>query len=678
MLFIEVNLVFYINRKTRQGISEFFVEDTLNQLINFLLISCWSVCLFKLWQYLYRDVSSGWLVVPVVFVWWLMSGANWSTYREVVGKRARTLPSYYRFTLLVFLILLVIAALIHVIAFLVVFIAGLVSAMHFREHIQIHQQEWNGRAAHFLRPAAFVQRFYARKTKNDGKRFSWGFMNFPWIEGVRNFALFGAISAGKSMMLNLLMKSFVPLLGSDPELKGCLIYDAKTRLYSLLRGMNSRCKIYILNYRDARCFIWHMAADITDRLSSRAAGVILSPPLPARPGNGDFWVRGSQQLIEGVCLSFTLSAPGNFYLRDILIAMRSPDRLKAIFSASSDTEEYSYVLEGDRMSHSLLTTVQVYLSQFAPIAAAWHEKWKHSTKLGEEAPLVSIRQFINEPAILLLGQDVENLTAMSALNRLIITLYGRFILKLPSNDQNRRPRNIGIYDEFHTIGRIDEFPEFITNGSSFGACNAVAVQSYSSLEEIYGSHLTDVIMGQFFNKAFLRLNDHKTATWASNLIGRAERFKQRYNSQKKQWEDTDLVETVQVVTPEELRRESPPEKGAKGLFNRLIGRGGAPLKGYWLGQFGFWQTCWPEQLSKRLGKPADVPDIIPWSIPNLDTWTWEDIERLGLTKVISPEDLPKHQEQEEAVIEEAKKSSGTVSETLRQIKKNMRDRAGNR
>ena len=117
----------------------------------------------------------------------------------------------------------------------------------------------------------------------------------------------------------------------------------------------------------------------------------------------------------------------------------------------------------------------------------------------------------------------------------------------------------------HTLGDLGvAFLELLTNGSGKGVCIALAAQAYTSLQQLYGREGAETLMGQIYNRGFLRLNDHTTATFASDLIGHGERFRKEYDDKQQKWVTTNRVERVCVAPADELRRIAPPMKGKSG------------------------------------------------------------------------------------------------------------------
>lgn len=244
-----------------------------------------------------------------------------------------------------------------------------------------------------------------------------------------------------------------------------------------------------------------------------------------------------------------------------------------------------------------------------------------------------------------MGRDVENMVGMSAMNRLFLTIAGRVLLNQQGDDLDRQLQHLWVLDEAHTLGYLPELEEFMTNASSKGVCVALAMQSIASFQRLYGHEATEVLLAQCENKAFLRVNDVTTANWASQIIGRGDRFMKSFTGS---WSITNRIEnSVPVVPPEHLRRLKKGKKPTLNLFNGRLALGGYPIKGFYTGEFGFWQSLSSRYIRNNLMPEAEVKNIIDCEPPLLPTWNYTDIERLNLQNIIGPEEFQDHQQDED-------------------------------
>lgn len=632
------------------------------------LLFCMSIIGWRIAVHLlYGQIANGWaiaLAVLYALLWLILALSASRSYSSIVGQRGLLMPN--QFCLIYAGIILVhwlfyAAGIIWGIGcwFLTLVLVGVI-----RTNIDFHLVRWLGRTGEYIRPAGWVKRYYRLLTHNQ-PTLNWGGMDIPFNEATRNVLWMGAISAGKTMSMKLFMASFLRYIGAKPEpnkleqsplpklpVKVAVVYDAKRDIVPWLKAANPHCEYHIVNHKDQRCSVWLMHKDCQTPDDCRTIGVVLSPPVI--PGPSAFWAQASQSIIEGLCLFLMLHAPGSWDLRDVIIGAASMERLKTILGSDPRTERYLEALQGDRLSHSILTTVQVYLSMFAPIASAWHYKRQHAEEHGYPLKGFAFNDIHEMEGYIVLGRDADNQVATAAMNRLFITKFGRVILNRPDNPCGERlPQFLLCLDEAHTLGELAELEELSTNASSKGVCIALAMQSKSSFQRIYGHDSAEAIFGQFYYKVFMRLNDATTSRWASELIGRGDRFMRILVDGK--WKQSDHIERrVPVVEPEDLRRFEPPAKGLPGVMNKLLGKGGSPLRGFYTGNFGFWNDIPPKYLSDNL-IPADknTKAIEPLDIPLLKTWDWSDIERLGLDKIIDKKDFAEQLDEERTMQQSA-------------------------
>ncbi len=607
--------------------------------------SClWAILILPITEQHFSDVEPGFLVIPIAGLWFLILHQSCATFSTMTAKYGKVMPLPYLTGHSLLLLAALLLWLIKPWYGLALCLLALIAAASFRHWLISHQPLWVGESGRFHRPFGWVKRFYRFLTKPGDPTLRWMGVDLPFIEGTRNFCLMGAISSGKSITLEFFMASFIPLIGKRKDLR-CLLFDPMQSMVSTVLGMNPDCPHHILAPRDVRSSYWEIDADIHDIDDARALAVALTPAKPPQPGPNDFWIDAAQRILQGIILYYATVVKTSWDFRDILVACNSIERVQAILKSHPDTEEYLYALNGERLSHSILVTVQTYLSQFSSIASSWHYKRKIAREYSLPFKKFSFANWVHEDTVTILSGDVKNQTAMTALNRLFITTAGLTLLNQHGNHLSREPRTFLVLDEVHRLEFLPEWEAFATNASSRGVSIAIALQALPSLQRIYGHQGAEAILGQFFHKGFLRLNDETTAEYGSRLIGRGTRFIPDCNSKRGQSANR-MESNVPMVPPEDLRRIEPPAKGEPGWLNWLMGRGGTPLRGFYIGNYASWCKISPRFISKNLTQRAKVPNFVPWDIPPLPGWDYDDIKRLKLEHVISTNDFLHHRENE--------------------------------
>jgi hypothetical protein len=134
----------------------------------------------------------------------------------------------------------------------------------------------------------------------------WGMTSIPISDTPANFLVMGGIGSGKDISLRLLMQSALRNIGSVIDHRA-LIFDAKGNMESLLREMDLRCPVHLLNPFDRMGAAWDIAADITSPTAALklAASLIPEDDLSAQP----FFTDAARQLFAAACLSFTRWPP---------------------------------------------------------------------------------------------------------------------------------------------------------------------------------------------------------------------------------------------------------------------------------------------------------------------------------------------------------------------------------
>ena len=336
----------------------------------------------------------------------------------------------------------------------------------------------------------------------------WGGLDLPLDLGSQHFCVLGASGSGKSVSLTLLMKSLLPSIRSGSN-RRALIYDAKRDIYASLIGMGlPRERIVILNPFDARAAAWDLARDITSPAIAMEMGTIL---VPEKDELQPFFPEAARSLLGGVMQAFLTLSPGRWTLRDVVLALRTEDRLKVILGRDPNTRPLITQYLGDSDMHrSVTATVANTMRRLAFVAAAWDRT----------VSSVSLRDFLREERIFLLGRNPSLNSTVQQINTAILHRLSQLILQ--GEEAARRdppPQTWIIIDELRNAGRFEVLPSFMVEGRSKGACIAVGFQDLPGLDHVYGQNLAREIIGACRNKAFLKLSEDETAKFASGHFG---------------------------------------------------------------------------------------------------------------------------------------------------------------
>jgi hypothetical protein len=419
----------------------------------------------------------------------------------------------------------------------------------------------------FLQPYQKTKTYYESQRAQDDAGILWGGIRLPSSLAVKNLMVAGAVGSGKSISLQLFLQDTVRHIRPGSG-KRALIHDANRDGYSQLVGMGVAMEsIHILNPFDARCTAWHMAVDITTESEAESLAEIL---IAKEEKEDPIWRNWAVDLVKGVVECFNITAPHDWDLRDIVLATETESALRMVLAASPETTHYLEVLRNERLAQNIIATLRAKMRQYRTIAALWHYADNR----------ISLEGWLRGSSILLLGKDNKAKEGLSALNRLLFKRAQQLLL-----DQPQQPLNtFVILDEVASIGKLDGLSELCTEGRKFGVCIALAFQSYAQLQEIYGEKVSEYVIGQFENKAILRLNDEVTAEWASKLIGDVQLRRHvetiNYDGMQKAGRSVgDHIEIKRAVLPAEFLSILP--------VNFATGQG---LDGYYLGHYVYRMT----------------------------------------------------------------------------------------
>ena len=227
------------------------------------------------------------------------------------------------------------------------------------------------------------------------------------------------------------------------------------------------------------------------------------------------------------------------------------------------------------------------------------------------------------------GKDNEAEVSLNALNQLIFTRASQILLSKSENSSE--PSTFVILDELPVMGKLKKLKELATTGRSKGISLAIGFQSIQDLEHTYGEQLAHTITGQFRHKAILRLDDAKTAKWASDLIGESEQLlRNRSTSVSSQLMS---MPSVTEGVNEQFRRTAtvmPSEIQDIPPINPQAGKG---LTGYYIDISNYKYEYPPDSLFSQLTPPkSSVPDYLPIEThyQRLQPWGDTDYQRLSL------------------------------------------------
>lgn len=361
----------------------------------------------------------------------------------------------------------------------------------------------------------------------------WALRNLPAREAVHNFLICGTPGSGKTKAIELFLQSIAPRFRSDwkrPE--QLILFDAKGEVVSLLAGLGLHPddpNVYILNPDDKRGAVWDVGEAVRTPALARHFATLL---IPEEPGtNAPFFPNSARLLVYAVILALNQVAGTHWTLRDLLCALDSRDRIKAITGRHPPSERVvASFLKDEKHFDAILSSISSKVGAFDQVAALWHSSTSKKK--------FSISKFLERPGVLVLSNDPVLRDSFWPINAILLKALTHEILRGP---ETRDPRHWFVLDEFPAMNNVDCIKELLTRGRSKGASVMLGIQGIEQLAEIYRPEGMESIMGQCAYKTFLRAGGPTTAEWAQRYFGT---IRQEEPSYSESWSQQGHSESV--------------------------------------------------------------------------------------------------------------------------------------
>ena len=333
--------------------------------------------------------------------------------------------------------------------------------------------------------------------------FLWGMEPLPMSDTPAHFLVLGGIGSGKTITLRLLMQSVMKYIGLGLDHRA-VVFDAKGTLTSLLRAMPG-CPVHSMNPFDRRGTAWDIAADIA---SPSAAHQMATALVPEEVGSAQpFFADAARHLLVAVCRTLVNIAPGKWTLRDLLLAVRSRERILSLLARSPATAAIARsVIKDERQGLGILTTLITKLQPFEAIAACW----QHAPKK------LSLERWVGEESVILLEGSPGFHSSVAPVHQL---MFRRLSDLLRSQPDSAGRRTWVILDDICAGGRLDKLPALMQQGRSKGVCVGFGVQSLGEIRRLYGSQTADQLLAACSHKTALQTHEPEAAAWAERDFG---------------------------------------------------------------------------------------------------------------------------------------------------------------
>lgn len=453
-----------------------------------------------------------------------------------------------------------------------------------------------------------------------------GGLHLPEEAATSHFAIVGGTGSGKTLNLRMMMGSVLPNLCRRPDQRA-VVFDVKQEVYGILRGIGIPAeRISILNPFDRRCVAWSLADDITAPDTSLQMAATL---IPEEEGSQNrYFADAARDLVAGVINTFNVTAPGRWTFRDLVFALRNPALLQHVLLHTDDGADLAALhLDGGNTSRSVISTARSKLAPFEVIAALWHQ----AELAGHR---ISLRSFLKENRILVLGNNQAAITPIQAINRVLFQRLTELVLDQPESDTRR----IWFFlDEVRKLGKLQGLDDLMTVGRSKGGAVVLGFQDLSGLYHVYGKELAEELIAMCGSLGILRVGGATTPRWASEVFGDQE-IRQSTRSVAEGQSAGQHFSSSSTETRSEVIRE---RKLFLASQFRMIPRPerGKPLCGYFTSAFigenrPYYARIPASEVEALLHpKAGGEVDFLPWpseSYKHLPRWTDADFARLGL------------------------------------------------
>lgn len=351
----------------------------------------------------------------------------------------------------------------------------------------------------------------SKRTAEDRCLF-WGGLELPLKCGTEHFCVVGESGSGKTKTIHLLLKSVLPTIEPGSNCRAVL-FDAKGDLFSVLSALKLKCPVMTLHPFDRRGVAWDIAADVKDPMVAIEVATILIPE--KSDDREPYFPNAARALLSGVMESFLRTAPGKWTLRDVVLALRYPERTRALLRTCKEARYLvSKYANETRTASDIASTVENSMRRLSFVAAAW----EHATER------ISLEDWVaNQESVLLLGRSPQMESTLAELNRAMLFRLAQLIRSQSEavrDPSGKPPRQTWIVvDELRDAGRLDGFNSLLVEGRSKGACVVLGFQDIPGLHTVYGANLANELVGLCANKAFLRTGDSTTQSFASDCFG---------------------------------------------------------------------------------------------------------------------------------------------------------------
>lgn len=385
--------------------------------------------------------------------------------------------------------------------------------------------------------------------ENEKEKFRWcyfwgGVPVVPHSTSSSHRLLIGGSGAGKTVLLNTLMRYLLPLpkhheredewsldSWTRQSTDKAIVYNAKSEQLPALRELGftpSEDLIIFDPVEPEICWAWDVAADVEETYEiTRFASLLISGSNPIPESKDAFWVDSSRQAVDAVVTCILNSAlmagksKADWTLLDVIKAFRTPaDFKKLVRDFHPDPEKiFAQVFDNPdvRTPGNVFQSLSTFLTKITPTAISWDEAAKAGRK-------ISLKDFVRNGTgkVLVLPNTKENVPVYQPLNEVVLNHLSLFLQSRRLNPHTRKnPKTTQIFlDELQSAGRFEQLIDLAMEGRSFGVEMTFGFQSIEKLQDMYDEKLANTLLEQCFFRAYLKCQG-ETARWCEREVGKA-------------------------------------------------------------------------------------------------------------------------------------------------------------
>ncbi len=334
----------------------------------------------------------------------------------------------------------------------------------------------------------------------------WAMRNLPASEATKNFLVCGAVGSGKSVAIELFLKSIAPRFQTgrlNPE--QLIIFDAKSNTVPMLASLGLRPEdenFYILNPLDSRSAVWNIAEAVQTPTMAKALAHLMIPE--ERNSTAPYFNDNSRMIVVAVINALNAIHQDRWTLRDLLIILGNRRYIQGVTNRySPSASALDGLFRDTRNLPGVLSTLGSKTSKFSEVAALW--------SANTSGRKFDIATFLSKPGVLVLGNDPALKDSFWPLNAILLKALTEEILRRPDS---LPPRHWFVLDEFRSMQQVDCMHTFLNQGRSKGASVMLGIQAIEGMVDVYGAEKANELLGNCAHKVFLRAGGYKTAEWA--------------------------------------------------------------------------------------------------------------------------------------------------------------------